>query len=422
VISLAILSKEILATGPFNDHRRFNMKLRVPEFVLVTALLLTGCSTSSGPDETSPPEPFSVTFGGEGWDLGYDVAQTSDGAYLCIGDAEFSGAGDLWVLKSDDKGNEVWSRTYGGSQYDWGASIQPIDGGAIIACGSTQSFGHGNNDAWLLNMDAQGDTLWSRTFGGSEHESANAVLQVQGGGFALAGYTTSFGAGGYDAWLLKTDAEGNELWNRTYGGSENEIASDVAETEDGGFVVTGYTESSGAGDDDLWLIRTDSEGNEVWSQTYGGIGQDRGSSVRQTDDGGFIAVGFTKSYGAGDSDLWLIKTDAQGNETWSRIYGGTASDYGTSVRKTENSGFVILGCTKSFGAGLNDIWLIHVDAQGDSLWSRTFGGTQNDQGNNLHVTNDGGFICVGSTESYGAGSSDLWLIKTDENGSTETSR
>ncbi len=398
------------------------MRLGVLALSAALALFLFGCSTSSEPDDVIPPETFAATSGGEGWDVGYKFAQLSDGGYLCIGDTEIQGSGDLLIVKLDDVGDEVWSQVYGGSEYDYGVSVTTAQRGTIIALGYTASFGHGNSDVWLLHMDAQGDTLWTRTFGGLEHDAANSVLQTQDGGFAIVGYTTSSGAGGYDVWLIKTDADGNELWNHTYGGSGNDIAKDIMETGNGDLVITGYTNSFGSGNDDLWLIRTDSEGVEIWNQTYGGIDQERGNSVAQTSDGGIVTIGFTKSWGAGNADLLLIKTDAQGNESWNQVYGGTAQDYGTSVRETEDGGFAGFGYTGSFGAGMDDMWFIRADAQGDSLWTRTFGGDQDDNGKDIQLSADGGFACFGSTKSYGAGDWDLWLIKTDESGYAETSQ
>lgn len=399
------------------------MSRRLPATLVVLIVFLTGCGTSSGPEDSTPPEPFTATFGGELYDEGNGVIQTAGGDFLCVGLTESSGAGgyDIWVVKTDDEGNEIWSQTYGGSENDGGRSIHTLDRGGIIVCGYTNSFSQGNSDAWLLKLDAQGDTLWTRSFGGPEYESSNAVLQTQDGGCVFAGYTTSFGAGGYDAWLLKTDANGSEVWSRTFGGSDNEIASDLAPTDDGGFVITGYTRSSGAGSDDLWLIRTDSEGNEIWNSTFGGADQERGNAVMQTSDGGFLVTGITKSFGAGDADLWLIKTDAEGNELWRNDFGGAGYDSGRAVQETGDGEFAIFGNTASFGAGANDIWLILADSQGDSLWTRTFGGTASEQGEDLRLTQDGGFIGIGHTFSIGAGSGDMWLLRMDEFGSTETS-
>ncbi|MCL0069161.1 hypothetical protein M1N85_00350 [Dehalococcoidia bacterium] len=252
---------------------------------------------------------------------------------------------------------------------------------------------------------------WSRTFGGAEYDRGLSVQQTDDGGIIITGWTRSFGAGGWDVWLIKTDSEGNKQWSRSFGGADWDWGHSVQQTDDGGFIVTGETWSFGAGESDLWLIKTDSEGNEEWSRTFGGAEEDRGYSVQQTDDGGFIITGLTVSFGAGGEDLWLIKTDSEGNEQWSRTFGGADWDWGSSVQQTDDGGIIITGWTRSFGAGKDDLWLIKTDSQGNEEWSRTFGGVDRDSGLSVQQTTDGGFIITGWTESFGAGESDLWLIK-----------
>jgi hypothetical protein len=349
-------------------------------------------------------------IGGSNDDWGSSVQQTSDGGFILVGYTWSFGAGgpDVWLIKTDADGNKQWDRTFGGGGSDWGSSVQQTSDGGFIIVGDTASFGAGWADVWLIKTDADGNKQWDRTFGGSGLDSGRSVQQTSDGGFILVGYTASFGAG--DVWLIKTDADGNKLWDRTFGGGNLDEGRSVQQTSDGGFIIVGYTASFGAGD--VWLIKTDADGNKLWDRTFGGSMVDRGYSVQQTSDGGFIIVGWTWSFGAGGPDVWLIKTDADGNKLWDRTFGGSDWDEGYSVQQTSDGGFILVGWTWSFGAGGPDVWLIKTDADGNKLWDRTFGGSMVDRGFSVQQTSDGGFIIVGATRSFGAWDYDVLLIKS----------
>lgn len=367
---------------------------------------------------TAFPQPDSLwsrTYGGTGSDGCNAVVQTSDGGYAMAGLSPSFGAGDIdfWLVKTDSLGDSLWSRTYGGEgEPDGGLALEyTVDGGFVMA-GYTDSYGAGGRDMWLLKVDANGDSVWSQTFGGSTFDYCWTMTQTSDGGFALAGNTDSYGAGDKDIWLVKTDASGDSLWSHTYGGSGYEGAFEVQQTSDGGYILAGYTPSFGAGGRDAWLVKTDANGDSLWSQTYGGSAEERGWSVQQTADGGYILAGTTTSFGAGDDDLWLIKTDANGDSLWSRTFGGERLDKCNEVRVASNGGYVLAGRTESYGAGSSDIWLLRTDAYGDSVWSRTFGGPRRESCNDLLGTSDGGFILGGQTESFGVGEYDFWLLRT----------
>jgi hypothetical protein len=207
-------------------------------------------------------------------------------------------------------------------------------------------------------------TRFAKTYGGTGWDVASSVQHTSDGGYIMAGYTGSFGAGYDDIFLIKTDASGNIIWAKTYGGTYRDYASSVQQTSDGGYIVAGYTESLGTGDD-AFLIKTDANGNIIWAKTYEVIYDDRASSVQQTSDGGYILTGYTRSFGAGFYDIFLIKTDANGNIQWAKIYGGTGWDSASSVQQTSDGGYIVAGYTYSFGAGYFDIFLIKTDANGN---------------------------------------------------------
>jgi hypothetical protein len=208
-------------------------------------------------------------------------------------------------------------------------------------------------------------------------------------------------------------AQPEEVWNGTFGGPGHEVGGPISATGDGGYVLTGMTESYGAGNGDLWLLKVDRDGRKVWDQAFGGGGVDVGESVMETEDGGIVVAGYTTSFGAGGKDAWLLKADADGNEEWDENLGGPDDDAAWSVVETEDGGIVLLGYTDSYGIGKFDVWLLKTDADGVEVWNRTFGGPGDDEGMAVGVARDGGLIIAGRTDSYGVGGRDAWLIKAD---------
>ena len=304
-----------------------------------------------------------------------------------------------------------WDKTFGGSNWDLGASIQQTSDGGYVVTGLTWSYGAGDADVWLVKTDSSGNKQWDKTFGGSGNETGLSVQQTSDGGYVVTGSTSSYGAGDYDVWLIKTDSSGNKQWDKTFGGSSYDWGSSVQQTSDGGYVVTGHTSSYGAGNGDVWLIKTDSSGNKQWDKTFDSSGNESGYSVRQTLDGGYIVAGATDIDGAGGGDVWLIKTDSSGNKQWDKTFGGWSDDVGDSVQQTSDGGYVVAGYTWSYGAGEDDVWLIKTDSSGNEQWDNTFGGSNLDAGVSVQQTSDGGYVVAGGTQSYGAGGADVWLIK-----------
>jgi hypothetical protein len=359
----------------------------------------------------APLEEWNKTFGGasdDGVGAGaYPMQPTADGGYILAGSTNSYGAGggDTWLIKTDAEGSKIWEKNFGGANDDWANSVQQtIDGGYILA-GGTQSFGAGGMDFWLIKTDAEGNKLWDRTFGGWSNEIANSVQQTSDGGYILAG------AGSGDAWLIKTDSDGNKIWDKTFGGSNDDWAHLVQLTSDGGYILGGRKEAHGSASGDAWIVKTDAEGSELWERTFGGSDKDMINSVQPTSDGGYILAGGTSSYGAGGYDLWMIKTDAEGNRLWDKTFGGASLDGALSVQSTRDNGYILVGSTESYGAGSGDAWLIKTDAEGNELWNKTFGGVNWDGAWAGQPNDDGSYILAGSTNSHGAGGSDAWLIK-----------
>jgi hypothetical protein len=361
---------------------------------------------------------FSATFGGIGDGWGNSVQQTSDGGYIITGFTDAIGEGDydLWLIKTDASGNKAWDRAFGGPDEDRGNSVQQTSDGGYIVTGATGSYGAGYGDLWLIKTDDSGSKVWERTFGGPGEDEGMSVQQTADGGYIITGYTSPSDTGHYDLRLIKTDKWGFQIWDKTFGGANNDLGYSVQQTTDGGYIVAGWTDSYGAGEEDVWLVKTDSLGNKVWDKTFGGPREDAGFSIQQTSDGGYIITGPTSSYGAGNNDVWLVKTDASGNEVWDKTFGGPYGDWGQSVQQTSDGGYIITGQTSTNGAGVDSVWLIKTDATGSKVWDKTFGGMGDAWGHSVHQTSDGGYIVTGTTASSSGGGAAVLLVKTDADG------
>jgi len=361
---------------------------------------------------------WNVTLGGSNHDYGSSVQQTADGGYIVTGYTNSFGSGtyDAYLVKTNDRGNETWSKTFGGSESDAGYSVQQTSDGGYIVTGQTGTFGPGNTAVYLIKTDDQGNELWSQTIGGSDYDYGHSVQQTTDGGYIVAGVTSSFTIPVdvedlREVYLVKTNSEGYLIWNKTYGGPHIDVANSVQQTSDGGYVVAGITYSFGAGSGDFYLVKTDSNGVMLWNRTFGGSGLDDGRHVQQTEDGGYIVSGITQSFGAGGSDVFLVKTDSQGITQWENTFGGTGNDFGYSVQETSDGGYIVTGFTNSFGAGEFDVYLIRTDSDGNMTWSKTIGESGDERSYSVQQTLDGGYIVTGFTNSFGAGEYDVYLVK-----------
>lgn len=314
------------------------------------------------------------------------------------------------------------------------------DGGSIIA-GHTESEGgdvkgnHGKADCLIIKLNASGEIDWSKCYGGNEWEHVFSIVETSDGGYIFAGDAKSSdgdvvglhevmkGFGSADAWVVKLDSKGDILWSKCLGGNEIDKASCVAQTSDGDYIVSGNTYStdgdvtgfhgeakSAVGDG--WIVKLDAEGKIVWNKCIGGSQSDNAQYVQQTSDGGYIVAGYTESNDGdvkgnhGSSDFWLAKLDANGELLWNKCYGGKAYDWASSVQETKDGGFILAGNTSSTNGdvsgnhGGNDYWVVKVNANGNIEWSKCFGGSSDDWGPySVEQTNDEGFIVAGYTES-----------------------
>ncbi len=307
--------------------------------------------------------------------------------------------------------------TYGEDKYDGAiCNIGIMDGGHIIV-GSTDSYGAIGDDLWIFQVDSKGAVTWNKHYGGAGNESGFNVIGTSDGGYAVVGATTSYGAGEEDIWLIKTDSEGNMLWNQTYGGIYDDEGWMLLQTSDGGYLIAGLTCTS-EGIADAWLIKTDAQGNKLWDKTYGGAADDGVYGITKTSEGGYILAGFTNSTGAGDYDAWLIKVDSSGTQQWAKTYGGADTDVAYQAFETSETDYVVDGTTHSYGAGNADVWLFMTDAMGGMMWNYTYGGPEDDSGWYGVKTPDG-YALGGYTYSYGTnGNAAAWLVKVDTNGMT----
>ncbi len=386
---------------------------RMKNFFIVLCILFITVSFAQAPDTL-----WTRTYGGPDFEGASSVHQTTDGGYIIGGGNEPFGmdTGDVYIVKTDSLGDTLWTRLHGNPNLqEWCTSIQQTtDGGYIVlvltAIVDTSSIFF--DDIVLMKLNALGDTVWVKTYGGNNEELAGSVQQTADGGYIVVAITNSFGAGEGDVFLIKTNSLGDTVWTRTYGGTGYDAASSVQQTTDGGYIIAGSTRSFSLDSGDVYVIKTASAGDTLWTRSYGGISWDWGNSVQQTTDGGYIIAGGSCSFNPTyNDDAYLIKTDSLGDTLWTRTYGGDSNDIAFSVIQLTDSGHLFVGNTYSYGAGEDDLWLVRIDTIGNILGTRTYGGTSQDGGVDIQKCTDGGYVVAGYTASFGGGFFDAWLLK-----------
>jgi hypothetical protein len=345
-------------------------------------------------------------------DSGFDGVQTTDGGYIVAGGTySFGNENQVYLIKTDASGDTLWTRNYGGPDNEEAHSVrQTTDGGYIIA-------GFTGGQVYLVKTDASGVASWTRTYGGGGGDYGHSVRQTTDGGYIIAGSTDSYGNED-QFYLVKTNASGTLLWQKNYGGPDYEYAYSVQQTTDGGYIVAGLSTPFSGQEGRVYLVKTNASGDTLWTRTYGGPGWEYASSVQQTTDGGYVLTGPTSSFGTG-GDVYLVKTDASGTLTWERNYGGPSGDGGSSVQQTTDGGYIVAGYTRSYGAGEADVYLVKTDASGDTLWTRTYGDTIREIGYSVQQTTDGGYIIAGYTSWSDR---QVYLVKVDRISGVEEER
>ena len=349
-------------------------------------------------------EQWNMTYGGTDDDLAKCVQQTSDGGYILAGDTFSYGAGIL-LVKTDPVGNKQWKQTFGGKSHSQAGanSVQETTDGGYIIAGDIRFFSDNSHFLWLVKTDSNGNEQWNKTYGPGDYDCAFSVVQTSDGGYITAGLTCLYDK--FHFWVLKTDPNGNEQWNKIYGNRGENYAYSVVQTSDGGYIIAGRA-SSYAG----MLVKTDGNGTELWSKIYGRYGSEA-NSVMQTMDGGYIIAGNT--HNGRDFDFWVLKTDSEGNEQWNKTYGGSNSDEARSIVQTSDGGYIIAGNTFSYGAGDLDCWVVRIDSNGNMQWHNSFGGTGYDEAYSVKETSDHGYVIAGLKDSYSKNSFDFWLIRLE---------
>lgn len=362
---------------------------------------------------------FEIIYGGEGYDEARSIWQTTDGGYIVAGTSGsvFSGNSDVFLLKIDSVGAIQWFKFPGGADLQAGYSVQQTSDGGYIVAGLTDAGDFGGYDVYLMKADANGDFLWSRTYGGADWDFGYSVEETSDNGFIIGGTTFSFGKG-EQMYLIKTDADGDTAWTKTFGGAGQENAKRATQTTDGGYVLIGYTDSYGAGEKDIFILKTDASGDSVWSKTFGDTNDDIGTYIEETLEGGFILCAIKTDPATERHFMNYIKTDISGTQQWQQVFSAAVGDDAHVIHQRQDGGYSAAG-SAGVGGGMRDYFFVNLDASGNPQGSvRTYGGSKDDIAYSMIVCPGNGFILAGETESYGDGSKEIYLLKIDSLGNS----
>jgi uncharacterized delta-60 repeat protein len=358
------------------------------------------------------------TFGGAQEDKAYGIATMPDDGVVVVGNRRLlSTAGHYaWILRLDRSGKMVWEREFGGRNSDEVYGVVATNDGGIVLAGNSRSRGAGKSDIWVQRLNKSGNTVWDKTFGGPDDDRARSIAASADGGFFIAGYTQSRGSPEGDAWIIKIDKNGELSWEQTAGGAKNDAVFHVTTMPDGGLIATGYKDLGDPKGFDLWVVRLNSQGGLLWDRTYGRGIFDAGTSIVPTEDGGSVVVGVTSADAYRGDDAWVLRLDAHGEVVWEQTFGGPEPETAWAVVNMSDKGYAVLVSTSSYGAGSADAWLLRLDGDGSLLWERMYGGKLWDRPTSAVLTADGGIFVAGYTTTQGAGREDFWLFRLDAEG------
>jgi len=369
-----------------------------------------------------------LLFGGSQNDVGLTLCETKDSGFLLAGKTRSFGEGsnDIYVVRIDSKGSVLWTKTYGWKHQDVIRSAISVDNGFILV-GDVWDYGYWRLDIYLMKIDSIGNLIWDQYYGTNSHDLGFKVKPNENGGYYVLGYTRGIEPIG-DMYLIKTDNYGNLEWSQNYGSQYDDYSSDFIEKKNGDIMILGtkggfFNDIHGNfknHDADIYLISADDNGNELWQKTFGGSEHDFGQALCSTDDGGLYIFGSSQNNSAGSFDMVLIKTDTSYNEVWRKTYGGPDYEYGMSMDRNLEGDLYLFGTTKSFGEnGSADYYLVKANKDGNEIWSMTIGGDSTELGHQVIATSDNGCMVLGQTKSFGSGGYDFLLTKVNKDGTIE---
>lgn len=359
---------------------------------------------------------WAKTFGGSSYEVAKAITTTSDDSLVVAGYTHSYGNGsnDMYILRLDTNGNKIWAKTFGGSKTDDANAITTLSDGSLVVAGTSYSYGNGEGDMYILRIDANGNKVWAKTFGGSKVEHANAIATLSDDSLVVAGITDSYGIGN-DMYIIRVDANGNKIWEKNFGGNSSESAYAIATYLNDNTIVAGATHSYGNGESDMYVLRLDASGNKIWEKSFGKASFDNVSAVTILSNGRIILAGDTHLDSYGDPKYYVLCLDDKGNKIWEKTFSGSNYDIAKAVTTLPDDSIVIAGYNYPSNDD-EDFYLVRLDANGDKIWAKNFGGSRGEVAETIIALSDGSLVVAGNTSSYGNGESDMYILRLDEKG------